>query len=290
MVTLATIVHGLNEGLRDVAGTVEPGGLFNPKVNAGPFASGENPATEVQAEEAAATKKTAAKKKATTPKPETAKEIETEIADNPFNKLGEGLTTQLKAAETPIESAIAGGLTAPAESSAATQALGALGLSPNSSASSWLNSEISQANANDSPMDAAMKAYGSAFDTSQGTVNSALTQMGTANALETTTAPEQEWLTALMSHIQSNLSYYGEAPTDALASLPPALLYYLQQSGAGGAIGGAGTSNVSELKVPGAAKYGSNTKLPTTALPSVVGAAPGATNTSIPSDVGTAPS
>jgi hypothetical protein len=222
-----------------------------------------------------------AKAKATTPA-ETPAQIQAAeqaaIAANPFNQMGQGLVADEKNLEAPLENAMSGGLTAPGTSNAVATALSAAGLSPGSPAAQWLNANISQANAADAPMAQAMQQYGQAFGQGDAGVQSALANMGQANALANTVAPEQQWLQSLATHIQSNLNYYGTIPNWAVGSgsqaLPPALQYYLQQTGTGQATG---TTPLQNITVPGApkTKAGAN-PLGNVSIPSTAGAVPSA--------------
>ncbi len=209
-------------------------------------------------------------------------QIEQEIEQNPWNQLGQQLVSQLQAEQAPVTQALSGQLTQPATASAEQQALAATGVSPTSSASQWLQGEISQGNANDAPLQQAMAAYGQAYTQGQQGVDTALANLGTANALGVQTAPEQTWLTDLASHVQSNLAYYGQIPTSAAQNLPPALLYYLQQSGTGGA-GGSGVEQLSGISVPGE-------KTPSSGIPSAVGPATGSGSSALNPGTGAAPS
>lgn len=231
-----------------------------------------------------------AKKKAAKETGPTAAEIEKEIAANPFAQMGQGLVKGLEAQEAPVEQAVSGALTQPATQSALQTAFAAAGLSPTSAAGQLVESNIAQGEKNEQPLQQAMAAYGTAFDSGQKTVDQALTNLGQANALGVATAPEQQWLTGLQSHIQEQLAYQGYAPNSTLASMPPALLYYLQQSGTPGATGTTPLTDITlpkadeslEPVVPGVAKKAKNPVL------NAAGAAPSAS--SIASDTGSAPS
>ncbi len=221
-------------------------------------------------------------KKKPKPAPSTTTSAATAPA-NPFEQLAQGLVSQLQAEQAPVEQAVSGADTAPATSNAVNQALADAGLSPGSSAGQWLNANVAQANQNDQPMAQAMQAYGQAYTQGQGKVDTALTQLGQSSDLGVQSAPEQTWLTDLASHIQSNLAYYGQIPSGSAETLPPAILYYLQQSGTGGA-GNSGTKQLSQLTVPGEHTAAS-------AVPSISSAAPGSTITpSLTDTAGGAPS
>lgn len=234
-----------------------------------------------------ASKDSTSSKKETGP---TAAEIEKEIAANPFAQMGQGLVKGLEAQEAPVEQAVSGALTQPATQSALQTAFAAAGLSPTSAAGQLVESNIAQGEKNEQPLQQAMAAYGTAFDSGQKTVDQALTNLGQANALGVATAPEQQWLTGLQSHIQEALSYYGTVPGSALETLPPALQYYLQQSGNQGAAGTVPISSITfpksdtslEPVVAGAAKTAKNP------LADTAGAAP--SKTDVPTDTGSAPS
>ena len=167
-----------------------------------------------------------------TPPGPTQAQIEQEIANNPFNKLGEGLVKQLQEEQAPIEKAISGQDTAASVKSATAQAFADAGVSANSSAGEWLNSNIAKANAADQPMQAAMAAYGKAYEAGQKGVDTALLNQGQANAIGQTTAAEQPYLNLITQHLGSG-QYYSLTPEQA-GSLPQALQYYLQQAGTQG--------------------------------------------------------
>ena len=239
----------------------------------------------------AAKKKTAAKG-ATAP---TAQQIEQQIqAQDVWGKLGQGLVADQQKLENPILQAMGGGLTGPATSVAANTALGAMGLSPTDSAAKWLHSEIKQANANDSPLQAAMNSYAAAFATGQQGVDQALTNLGQANQQFVETAPNATWLQEIAQHISSNINYTGQIPSYIANSLPDWTKWYLQQSGAGGFTpGGSGGVPITSLNPAGAATLApgsaaaihASNGLPSTAT-GAAGAAPGV----IPAGTGSAPS
>ena len=142
--------------------------------------------------------------------------------------------------------------------SALQTAFAASGLSPTSAAgASWWTPTSSEGHLDRSSLSSRpWPAYGTAFGEGQKTVDNALTNLGQANALGVETAPEQQWLTGLQSHIQEQLAYSGSAPTQALSEMlqsSPALLYYLQQSGQAGA---AGSTPITSVQIPQAlSKY-----------------------------------
>ena len=219
--------------------------------------------------------KTKSKKKAAAKTDSAAKSDENQISTaNDFSQMLKGLMQDQSNLTTPLANLASGQQTAPGTTDAVSTALAAAGLSPNSPAAQWLNANITQAQAADAPMASAMTAYQNAYNTGQGGVNTALQNMGSAENLAAQTAPEQNWLQALATHIQSNLNYYGTIPSQFVGSgpnaLPPALQYYLQQTGTGQ--GAPGTTNLSNVLVPGAPK---NTAA-ANALPTV-GSVPGVT-------------
>lgn len=182
------------------------------------------------------TAKPKAKAKAKQKEPDiTQSELQAQIAQgNLWNELGQQLVGDQTKLSGPVENAISGGLSAPVASGAATQALSDMGLSPKSSASDWLNSEISQAKSNDAPLEQAMKEYGADYSQGQSGVRSALAGMGQANAEAIDTAPEADWMTAIVQHAMSNVNYYGEITPSEASILPPSVLSALSGSGGGG--------------------------------------------------------
>lgn len=200
-------------------------------------------------------KSTAKKKKAPATTSTSPSEVPTQadlnaaLQNSPWGKLGAAISGDLSGAVQPSEVAMAGGLTAPAEAQAANTALGALGLSPNSSASQWLNSQIKAANAADDPMTQAMQAYEGAFAQGETGVEKALTNMGGANEAFIESAPMTDWLQMITQHIGSNLNYYGYAPESAIGGLPAAIQVALAESGPGGAPG-PGSETVGQIKLP----------------------------------------
>ena len=206
---------------------------------------------------------------AATTTPETVAQYEAQIEKNdPFYAIGQALTNEEAQINKPVEQAISGQDTAAAEQSATSQAIADAGVSPGSSAAQWLQSNISQANANDAPMAQAMAAYGKAYGAGQQGIATALTGVNQANALGIATAPEQTWLQDLATHIQSNLAYPGTVP-EWVQNLPPSVKQALQQSGQ---VGGSGTVPVTSLNYPG--KPASNAPAAPGTSTSTEGAAP----------------
>jgi hypothetical protein len=162
---------------------------------------------------------------------EQTKDIEKEISSGPWAKLSESLVKQYQEDLSPVTAAVSGATNATGQADAASQALGSLGLSPNSSAGQWFESQLGAANANAAGVTQAMNQYGAQYAAEAGPITKALQAYGQANELEVSTAPEQSWLNALASHITSNLSYYGEVPESAIGSIPSGVATALQQSG-----------------------------------------------------------
>jgi hypothetical protein len=116
------------------------------------------------------------------------------------------------------------------------------------------------------PLTQAMSNYGAAMTNEAQPILSNLTALGQGLTLEQSTAPESAWLSALGSHITSNLSYYGTIPTAAVTSLPSGVAKALQESGGYGG-GSSGVIPVSSLTTKGStAKATGTTGLGGTAL------------------------
>lgn len=204
-------------------------------------------------------------------------QIEKEFANDPWSQLGAGLAKTLEEEQAPIEKAVSGQDTGSQDKAAMTSALTTLGLSPGSGAAQWLNSNIATANKADQPMQAAMAAYGKAYETGQKGVDTALTNMGQMNQLGVNTAPEQTWLQDIAQHIQSNITYGQVVPSWA-QSLPDALKYYLAQSGG---TSSSGTMPLTSLTYPGSKNAGPASSL--------AGVAPGSTATPAALSPGSSP-
>lgn len=161
--------------------------------------------------------------------------LEKQIASGPWSQLGQSLVKQYQQAETPTLAAISGTLTPSAEQSATAQAEAAVGGVPASSGS-WLQSQEAAANANAGPVEAAMAAEGKQYAAEEKPITAALTAYSQANEEALATAPESSWLNAALSHITSNVSYYGAVPTSAVSSLEqePALVQALEEAGGQG--------------------------------------------------------
>lgn len=190
--------------------------------------------------------------------------LEKQIAAGPWSQLGQALVKQYQEEETPTAAAVSGSTGPQAEKDAASQALASLGLSPSSGAGSWLSSQMGAANANAAPVQQAMAQEGAQYAAEATPISKALAAYGQSNELALATAPENAWLSALTSHVTSNLSYYGNIPSAAVSSIPAGVIEALQQSGgypgAGGSQGG-GLTPLSSLKV----SNGQVTQAPSTA-------------------------
>jgi hypothetical protein len=200
----------------------------------------------------------------------------------------QGLVNTLNSEMAPLEKAMSGLDTGAAETSANNVALSAAGVPAGSSAAQWLNSETAQANANDTPMMQAMNAYANVVSAGQTTVDSALTNLGEANKIGIETASAAPWLSALGSHLQSNIAYSGQIPTSLAGGIPDWLKYYLSQSG-----GPAGGGSQESLSTLAAGLGGPGTGVPKQAgagaALNLAGSTPTAAQTTIPSDTGSAP-
>lgn len=151
------------------------------------------------------------------------------IAENPWTQAGDALANADIQETEAAEQAMSPAYSAQIAGQAQNQALADAGVSAGSGAGQWLQSNLAQANANDSPLMQAMNAYQAAYEKTQPAVASALQDMGQANALATSIAPENAYLNLLPSHL-GNTSYLQLSPAEA-QGLPPGLSYYLGQSG-----------------------------------------------------------
>ena len=194
---------------------------------------------------------TAKEKKAAATKAADQKEIKAQIQavqDSPWTQLSTALTKQYEQAETPTAALVSGSEGSTAQEGAASQALASLGLSPGSSAGSWLSAQTAAAQETAAPVSQAMAQEGAQYAAEAKPIESALAAGGQANALETETAPDASWLQALASHVQSNLSYYGLVPTASLPSLAPGVAEALKLSGGYGGSAGSGTTPIQNVE------------------------------------------
>lgn len=202
-------------------------------------------------QEEAAAKAYKAKEAAAQQQRATTKKDEAEIAAvnaSPWTQLGNALASQFQQAETPVAAAVSGSGIGTAQEGAASQALSSLGLSPGSSAGSWLAGQTAAAQQTAAPVEQAMAQEGAQYSAEAGPISKALQAYGQANALQVSTAPEASWLNALASHVTSNLSYEGVIPTAALPSLDPSVAKALQESGGYIGTSGAGTTPVQNVE------------------------------------------
>lgn len=230
-----------------------------------------------------ATKKAPAKKVAasTTNKAPTTSTLEKEIATGPFSKILQSVTSEYQPAEEASAAAASGSLTAPATQGAWAEALQSLSGTPaviGETPSAWLGQNLATSEKVSAPLTNAMNAYGTQLQAEQGPILQNLTALGQGLEEEVDTAPESPWLSALGSHITSNLSYYGTIPSAAVPSLPSGIATALQQSGGYGG-GSSGLIPVSSLTTKGAtAKAGKTASGITGAALTGAGSIPGSSS------------
>jgi hypothetical protein len=215
-------------------------------------------------------------------------------AQQAWATMGQQLAGDLSSYQQPVENALSGGLTAPIAAQADKSFLSAVGATPGSPASKWLNSENALSNQMDAPLQAAMASYGAAYSQGAGNVDKAIAASGAANAEAIATAPEATWLSGLGQHVLSNINYYGTLSKGIGNTLNDAVLYYANLSGAGG-VGATTGPGVQETlgSIPTSSQYdpasaGTVKGSTAQALPSITSSAPAATAlpigaTSVPS-------
>jgi hypothetical protein len=172
------------------------------------------------------------------------------VQDSPWTQMGNAILQQYQQQSAAIQPYLSGANIPAAQSGAANQALSSLGLSPGSSAGQWLTSQTQAAQATAAPVAAAMNQEAAAYAAEDGPITSALQSWAQDNAIGVLTAPESPWLTALGSHVTSNLAYSGEIPTADIPFLKesPALTKALESSGGyGGDL--AGLTSLTDLTV-----------------------------------------
>jgi hypothetical protein len=211
--------------------------------------------------------------------------LQAAIANSPWNQLMQATEKLYAAQEVPVAAAISGADTVPMQNQAINQALALSGQGPGGAGAGFLQGAQAQANAVTAPVQRAFAAEGAQYAANQGPISNALAAYANANELQLMTAPESAWLSALQSHITSNLSYYGEVPKAAISGLPGALVTAMQQSGGYGGVSGQGLVPLSSLQptsgggvkvAPNIANIGAPGSTGGTFPIPTVGAAPGA--------------
>lgn len=174
-----------------------------------------------------------------------------EVAKSPWTELGNALAEQYQQAEAPAQQLMSGAQTVPGQSTASQTALALLGESGASPDAATLGAWAGAANAATAPVSQAMAAEGAQYAAEAGPISKAIMAYGQANALSDETAPEASWLSALASHVTSNLSYYGSVPTSDLGVLEqaPGVATALQQAGGYGAQTGSGLTPLQDIVV-----------------------------------------
>ena len=163
-----------------------------------------------------------------------AKQYEKEIQSSPYNQIMQAVGKEYAVAQQAAQSAASGSLTAPATQGAWSQALQDLQGAPSSlgmNPSAWLGQNLATEAKTTAPLQQAMSNYGSALQAQQGPIEANLNALGQGLGAEDVTASASAWLSALASHVTSNLSYYGEIPQASVGSLSPAVAQALQKSG-----------------------------------------------------------
>jgi hypothetical protein len=220
---------------------------------------------------------TAAEKDAAQKKQEAADEkYIKEVAQSPWTTAANALSqefTQDMGALAPVISGQAG---QQATSGAAGQAAADLGLSGMSPGAQWLAQGAANSAAQSAGVTGAMNAEAQTYAKASGPISNAIAQWGADNALGEITAPEASWLSALASHVTSNLSYYGQIPKADLPSLSPSVASALQLSGGYGGTTSAGLVPIQNV-VPSATGGTQEKTVGTGTTPGVQGTVPGST-------------
>jgi hypothetical protein len=170
-----------------------------------------------------------------------------EVANSPWTTAADALASSFQNDLAAVAPDVSGASIPGAQAGAASSALASLGLSPGSNAGQWLAAQGQAAQATAAPVTAAMNAEAATYANAGGAISQAVQQWGQDNALTDITAPEQSWLSALASHVTSNLSYYGEVPSAALPALPYSIANALQKSGGYPGTSSAGTTPLQNI-------------------------------------------
>lgn len=181
------------------------------------------------------------------------KAYEQAITQGPFAKIEQATAQQLMPAFSSANAYVSGAMTPMAETGAFSQALqalqgasGAVGKTP----SQWLAGNVAAGNAVSAPIQHAAAAYGAANEAHLPGVLAELNALGQGNEAAVMTAPENAWLNAIISGIQSHLEYYGTVPRGGVSGFPSAIGKALL--GLGGPTGGATAIPITALTTKGA--------------------------------------
>jgi hypothetical protein len=206
-----------------------------------------------------------------------------QIANNPWSTAANALSQSFQSDLAAVAPDISGASIPGAQTSAASQAAGDLGLPAMSPGAQWLAQGASDAQAQTQGVAGAMNAEAQTYANAAGPITKAITQWGADNAIGEITAPEQAWLSALASHVTSNLSYQGQIPVADIPALPYSVATALKASGGYPGSSASGTEPLQDI-VPG---QGGQSKVGTNAsalggpgspgfTPGTPGSAPGA--------------
>lgn len=209
------------------------------------------------------------------------KAYEKEIASSPIARMETATAKMLTPAFNAASAYASGKETQSATQGAFTAALQSLsGASPvlGQTPAAWLSGNIKTAQTVDQPLTSAMAAYGGAEEAQLPSILAALKAYGQGNEIGIATAPENAWLNALISHVGTEISYYGTAPKAGVTGLPAAIAEALKAYG--GPTGGTTSVALSSIttKGPYATVKGAVPGVPMGTTPALAGASvPGVT-------------
>lgn len=185
----------------------------------------------------------------------------TEINSSPWTTAANALSQSFQQDMSQVQDMISGAAEPGAEQTAASEAAGDLNLPSMSPGAAWLAQGASDAAAQTQGVAGAMNAEGNAYAAAAGPISKAITQWGQDNAIQNMTAPEGAFLNALISHVNSNISYYGGIAPAQVPEIEqmPTVVQAFQQAGGGTSGSGliplteAKVSNTGQVNVPSAA-------------------------------------
>lgn len=173
------------------------------------------------------------------------------IATGPFAKIEQSTAAELAPAFSAAQSYVSGAQTPAAVSGAFSQALGDLRGAPGLSATpaSWMAQALAAGQQAAAPLTAAERGLAAARASYEPGIAAELAAVGQGNEAAVMTAPENAWLQAIASGIESHMSYYTRVPKGAVTGLPAAVGKAL--AGLGGITGGATSVPITELTSKG---------------------------------------
>ena len=171
------------------------------------------------------------------------------VQNSPWTQAANALAQSFESDLGALQPDISGASAPAAESSAASQAAGDLGLASESPGAAWLAQGATDAQAQTKGVQGAMNAEAQSYQNAGTAMANAVRGWGQGNALGVLTAPEDTWYNALQTHVQSNVNYYGGLAAGQIPEVEqmPSVVQAFQTQGGG--VQGSGLTPLTDLSV-----------------------------------------